>query len=121
MQSVGGARWLLRLALAVFFVYAGRTHFTRPDDYAAIVPPPLPALACVYASGVVEIVGGVGLLLWPRPSAWLLILTLVAVFPANIYMAVAGVKFGSWPSEPWQAWARLPLQFVLIGLVWLAR
>lgn len=112
-------RWLLRWVLAGFFLCAGVAHWLRPHDYARIVPPPLPPLACVYLSGLAEIVGALLLPFWPRVGGWLLIATLVAVFPANVYMAVSGVKFGDWPSQPWMAWARLPLQFVFIALVWL--
>lgn len=110
----------VRLLLAIFFVLAGRSHFVNPAPFAAIVPPPLPKLACVYLSGACEILGGIGLVALPRYGSWLLIATLLAVFPANIYMAVSGAKFGGFPAEPWMAWARLPLQFVLIWVVWWA-
>ena len=59
-------RWPKRIALlllAVFFVYAGVSHFTNPGQFDAIVPPWLPAaLALVYVSGVFEILGGLGAL-----------------------------------------------------------
>lgn len=112
--------WLLRLGLAAMFVQAGRSHFQHPQEWAAIVPPPLPALACVYLSGVAEIVLGLGLLIAPRVASWGLILLLLAIFPANLYMATHGVQLFGWPTRPWMAWVRLPFQFVLIGLVYLA-
>ena len=108
---------LVRSLLAAFFIFAGRAHFTHPRPFCKIVPPPLPPLAFVYLSGVVEIVGGVALMLWPPMGAYLLIALLAAVFPANIYMALTGIKFGGFPPRPWMAWARLPLQPVLIYLV----
>ena len=113
--------WILRLALAALFVRAGQLHFVHTPQWEVIVPPPLPARACVLISGAAEILGGLGLLVWPRPAAWGLILLLVAVFPANLYQALSGVKLYGFPDVPWKGWARLPLQLVLIWLVWLAR
>ena len=70
----------------------------------------------VYLSGVAEIAGGIGLLLplVRRAAAWGLVVLLVAVFPANIYMALDRVQVTATPLPAWQLWARLPLQFVLI-------
>lgn len=113
--------WILRVALALLFTRAGQLHFTDTKAWEAIVPPPLPATACVLISGVFEILGGLGLLIRPRPAAFLLMALLVAVFPANVYMAVSGAKLHGFPDQPWKAWARLPLQPVLIWLVWLSR
>ena len=111
---------LVRTALAGLFLMAGIAHFQHPQAFMKIVPPQLPSPRfLVYLSGVVEILGGVGIL-WPATrvaSGWLLVALLLAVFPANVYMATSGVKFGSFPSQPWMAWARLPFQFVLIALV----
>ncbi|MBT9585111.1 DoxX family membrane protein [bacterium] len=117
----GKMKWLLRLALAAFFVRAGQLHFLHTEQWEVIVPPPLPARACVLVSGLAEIVGGVALLLWPRGGVWWLIALLIAVFPANVYQAMSGVKLYGFPDQPWKGWARLPMQIVLIGLVWLAR
>lgn len=114
-------KWLLRLALAALFVRAGQLHFLHTDQWQVIVPPPLPARACVLLSGVAEVVLGLGLLVWPRPAAWGLIALLIAIFPANVYQAVSGVKLYGFPDQPWKGWARLPFQAVLIWLVWLAR
>lgn len=113
--------WILRVALCLLFTRAGQLHFTDTKAWEAIVPPPLPARACVLLSGVFEILGGVGLLIRPRPAAYGLIALLIAVFPANIYQAVSGAKLHGFPAQPWQGWARLPLQGVLIWLVWLCR
>ena len=69
-----------------FFVFAGLMHFAIPKAYRRIMPPYIPAhRAMVYASGVAEIVGGVGLMSRRRRRAagWWLIATLVAVFPGE--------------------------------------
>ena len=110
-----------RGALAAFFTFAGTLHFLRPAMYEAIMPEALPAhRELVYASGVAEIAGGLGLLdaRTRRPAAWFLIATLLGVFPANINMAIHPERFRSIP-EP-LLWVRLPLQGVLIWWVWRA-
>jgi len=111
-------KFLVRVALAVFFVKVGRMHFTHPKPFLKIVPPPLPASLCVYLSGALEMLGGIGLLFHSQAAAWLLILLLVGVFPANIYMAVKGIRFGK--MRTWLLWARLPMQPMLMGIVWWA-
>lgn len=101
------------------YVAAGIYHFVNPRMYVRIMPPYLPwHLPLVYISGICEI--AIALLLIPestRPlAAWLLIALLIAIFPANIQMAV---KY--WPrqnSMTWIALARLPLQLVLITWAW---
>jgi uncharacterized membrane protein len=109
--------------LALFFVFAGVTHFTRPEFFTAIVPPALPApLALVYVSGVFEILGGLGVL-WPatRAAAGVgLVALLVAVYPANLYMAWAPERFVAQGTPLWALYARLPLQFVFIAWAWWA-
>ncbi|HEY4827598.1 MAG TPA: hypothetical protein VIH85_12560 [Solirubrobacteraceae bacterium] len=82
---------LLRRAAGPFFVLAGAMHFVIPRAYRRIVPPYLPApTALVYASGVAEIAGGAGLIpkATRRSAGWSLIATMVAVFPANLHMAL---------------------------------
>jgi len=114
---------LFRYVLAALMVVAGLIHFVAPRGYVRIMPRWLPApLALVYISGVAEIAGGVGLLIHSlqRAAAWGLIALLVAVFPANINMAIN--KLGFTPEQkpnPWILWGRLPLQFVMIAWVWL--
>lgn len=106
--------------MAALFIFAGVAHFRNPEPFVRIVPPMLPApLTLVYLSGIFEILGGIGLLVpsVQRTAAIGLCVLLLAVLPANIYMAMAGIKFHGFPSQPWQAWARIPLQFVLIGLL----
>jgi uncharacterized membrane protein len=108
-----------RLPIAVFFVAAGILHFVKPGPYEAIMPDVLPAhRELVYASGVAEIAGGLGLLpeRTARWASWWLIATLVGVFPANVNMAIHAERFRSIP-EP-LLWARLPIQALLVGWVW---
>ena len=102
-------------------VAAGVNHFVNPDFYLKIVPSALPAPeALVFLSGVAEIVGALGTMhpRTKRPAGWFLIATLVAVYPANIYMAIESERFSSIPQ--WALLARLPLQFLFIYWVWLA-
>jgi uncharacterized membrane protein len=107
--------------LGVAFIGAGLLHFLRPRPYEAIMPPYLPAhRELVMLSGAAEIAGGVTAL-FPathRFSRWWLIALLVAVFPANVQMAINPGDIKGLPDIPgWALWARLPLQAVFIGLV----
>jgi len=102
------------------YVIAGVLHFVVPELYAQIIPPFLPApLALVYLSGVAEIAVGVGVLI-PRTrryAAWATIALLIAIFPANVYMATSMVVvdgIGGTNPSPVIRWGRLPLQGVLI-------
>lgn len=104
--------------LALFFVAAGVLHFVKTGWYERIVPPWLPAhRALVYASGVAEIVGGAALLhpRTRRPAGRWLIATLIAVFPANIHMALHPDDYVV-PGGATALYARLPFQLVFI--VW---
>lgn len=105
------------LALAsVFYVVAGALHFVQTDAYLKIMPPYIPwHLAMVRISGVCEILGGLGLLLpqTRRAAAWGLIALLIAVFPANVYMATNPIEAGAASIAPMLRWGRLPLQVVL--------
>jgi uncharacterized membrane protein len=106
--------------LAVFFLLAGISHFTAVDEFVKIVPPflPFPKLI-VQVTGVMEIIFAVGLI-WPkyrRQTGILLSLFLIAVLPANIYMAVADIPFNGRDLTDFQLWFRVVLQFPLIALV----
>jgi uncharacterized membrane protein len=117
---------VLLLLLSAFFVTAGMSHFTNPGFFAKIVPPFLPfPLALVYLSGVAEILLGLAVLAPSvRPAAgWGLVALLVAVFPANVYQAVAQKPFvdaPSWmpPATPVGLWLRLPVQPLLALWAW---
>ena len=110
-----------RIALALLFIAAGIGHFVRTEFYVRIMPPYLPwHKELVLISGVFEILGGLGLLVpaLRRAAGWGLLALLVAVFPANVQMAV-----DIWQREGWTIWfvvwlLRLPLQLVLLAWVW---
>jgi uncharacterized membrane protein len=118
---VNALKAILRVILAVFMVTAGVLHWVTPDPFVKIVPSFLPyPLALVYISGVFEILGGAGLLIpfVSRAAAWGLIALFIAVFPANINMAVNRIHLDGIPDSPWLLWGRLPLQAVLIAWAW---
>ncbi len=105
--------------LAAAFVGAGVLHFVKPRMFEAIVPPSLPSpRALVLISGVAEVLGGAGLLVPAlRPWAgWGLAVLLVAVFPANLYMARESERFRRLAPR-WALVLRLPLQAVLLAWV----
>ena len=107
--------------LVVLFGVAGIMHFVRPGPFVNIVPLWLPHPGFVVAvSGLAEVLGAAGLI--PRRTRQAagagLIALLVAVFPANIKMLVDAIATGASPA--WQAalWIRLPVQPLLIWMVW---
>ena len=109
-----------RLGAAAFWIFAGVMHFVIPRQYEAIVPPRLERWKreVVVASGVAEIAGGLAIVPDRTRTAarWWLIATLVAVYPANVHMALHPEKFPKIP--PAALWARLPLQGIFGLLTW---
>ena len=102
-----------------FFVFAGVMHFVIPDTYEAIVPRDLPRKReLVYASGVAEIAGGLGVMhpRTRRAASWWSVATLVAVFPANVNMALNAERYKKVPGGPVALWLRLPVQILFV--VW---
>jgi uncharacterized membrane protein len=98
-------------------------HFHSSDTYKKVMPPYLPyPLALVYLSGIAEIAGGVGVL--PRSTRKMaglgLIALLIAVFPANIHMALNGTQDVGIDVPRWVWWTRLPFQAVFIAWVYCA-
>ena len=108
--------------MAYFYIKIGIDHFIDPSYYIKIMPPYIPLhLELVYISGVFEILLG-SMLLFKKTrfyAGWGLILLLIAVYPANIYLA-----FNEKPQEALQisqfiaSWIRLPLQFVFIAIAY---
>jgi uncharacterized membrane protein len=111
-------------AMAAFYVLAGFNHLVNPDLYVAIIPPELPEPEWLnLVAGIAEIVLGV-YVLEPRVralAAWGLVALLVAVFPANVYVALENVGLpGGQPGtgNPLVNWARLPLQALFVAWAW---
>jgi uncharacterized membrane protein len=107
---------ILKYLLSVFFVLAGLNHFINPAFYLKSMPPYLPWHPfLVYFSGFFEMALGVLLLIPPltRIAAWGLIALLIAVFPANIQMAINPQLYSE--INPLVLWFRLPLQAVFIA------
>lgn len=116
----------LLFLMGLLYVVAGVLHLLVPAPFERIVPRELPASrALVYLSGLAEIALGVGVLVprTRRTSAKGLILLLLAVFPANVNMAVRDVGANPLPERveglyDAALWIRLPLQGVLIAWAW---
>ncbi len=114
-----------RLALAAFFTFMGTMHFVARRSFEAIVPTAIEARKkeAVAVSGVAEIAGA-AMVLHPatrRLGRWWLLALLLAVFPANVHMAVnpeqiRGLDLKKVPR--WALWARLPLQPLAMVWVW---
>ena len=109
--------------LSLFYIYVGVKHFIDPDWFLYIIPPYLIKIGIelVYISGFFEILFGFLLLIpkYRKLAAYGIILLLIAVYPANIYLA-----FNEEPqkllgiSSFAASWIRLPIQFILIGLAY---
>ncbi len=105
--------------MSYFYIQIGIKHFTDPNWFMQIMPPYLSYhLELVYLSGFFEIILGI-LLIFKKTryiAGWGLILLLIAVFPANIYLAQTnGAAMGISPEI---AWGRLPIQAIFIGLAY---
>jgi uncharacterized membrane protein len=120
----GLVKKILRVILALAMISIGILHFTSPEPFVRIVPAALPApLMLVYVSGIAEIAGGIGILIpaLRRAAGIGLIALYVAVFPANINMALNHLPLGNDPVPTWALWMRLPFQIVFIALAyWVA-
>lgn len=113
----------LRVGLGAFFLAGGLAHFIAPHLYDPMMPAWLPAAShrpLIYVSGAAELAGGLGVLLarFRRAAARGLIALLVAIFPANLHVALdpaAGADFGFSQTV---LWLRLPFQAAFIAWVW---
>ena len=110
-----------RLRLAAFWLFAGSMHFARAREYEATVPDyvPISSRNAVRWSGYAELAGG--LMAIPRPTRrlarWWLIGLLIAVFPANVHMALHPEEFPDVPGGRTSLYARLPFQGVFVAWV----
>ena len=111
-------RRISRFGLALFFIIAGSNHFRSPETYLAMMPAWLPAPSFLnLLSGMAEIAGAIGIVIpkTRRAAGFGLILLLIAVFPANLHVAMHG-----WPGTEIPRWiliARLPFQILFIAWV----
>ena len=108
--------------MSLFYIWVGINHFIDPAWFVQIMPPYLPMhYEAVYLSGFFEILFGIMLLFTGTRyyAAWGLILLLIAIYPANIYLA-----FNETPQKALQisafaaSWIRLPIQFIFLGLAY---
>ncbi|RYD20735.1 MAG: DoxX family membrane protein [Verrucomicrobiaceae bacterium] len=114
-------RDISRIILAVFFIAAGVNHFISPGIYLPMMPDYLPwHLGLIYVSGVAEVAGGIGICIpkWRRAAGWGLIALLIAIFPANLHMALNDIPLNGKHLLPWVLWFRLPFQLVMIAWVY---
>jgi len=119
MDTKHGLKLISIVIMGLFYISVGVNHFIEPYWFLQIVPPYLPyKIELVYISGFLEIVLGVMLLI-PKTrvyAGWGLIMLLIAVYPANIYLAQT--NGAAMNTTPLIAWGRLPFQFVFIGLAY---
>ena len=122
VEHVSRTKTILLWVMAAFYVFGGFNHLMNPDFYLAIMPPKLPNPEWLNVlSGLAEIVLGV-YILEPRVrvlAAWGIIALLVAVFPANVHMALANLgPDGPGSGNAVFAWVRLPFQALFIAWAW---
>lgn len=114
----GADRW--RIAMAGGMAIAGTAHLLDPTPFIQHLPTWMPAREpLIFITGLVEIALGAGLAgprRWRRLTGLVLAAYLLAVFPANIYVAVAGVAVEGQPGGAYP-WVRLLFQPLF---VWLA-
>jgi uncharacterized membrane protein len=109
------------LIAALFYIVAGITHFTNSEFFVSIMPNWLPFhLELVWLSGAAEMILGAALLSsrWRQKASWGLIVLLIAVFPANLHMAMNPELFVLRGTPLWGLYLRLPIQVVLIAWAW---
>ncbi|MEO6924088.1 MAG: DoxX family protein [Bryocella sp.] len=108
-----------RYLMGAMYIAAGIAHFAITRQYERAMPAYLPAhRELVLISGAAEILGGIGLMIpiTRVPAAYGIIALLVAVFPANVWMAQHPEQFPG--MQPWALYARLPIQLLLIAWAW---
>jgi uncharacterized membrane protein len=110
----------VRDGLAVMLLFTGSAHFTpMKEDLIRMTPPWVPRpRAMVFFTGLCELAGAIGLVIpeTRRAAGVALILFFIAVLPANIHAARAGVTLRGRPATP--LWLRVPMQILFIVLAW---
>ena len=114
---------VILVLMSIFYVNVGIKHFLEPEWFLYIIPPYLSSigLELVYISGFFEILLGILVLFkkYRKNVCYALIILLIAVYPANIYLAFNELPQKLINITPFMAsWVRLPLQFILIGLAY---
>lgn len=113
---------VLLYVMAAFYIFAGVMHFVRPEFYRPMMPPYLPWHDfLIFLSGVAEVGLGAAVLVPSiRPlAAWGIIALLIAIFPANVHIALNNVPlFGNPEGAGILNWVRLPFQALLILWAW---
>jgi len=107
-----------RVGLALMFLFTASGHFIRTRPMSEMLPSWVPRrIAIIYVTGVLEMVGAIGLLTSQayRLAGTCLLLFLVAVLPANIYAALNRVGMGGHEQGPAYLLVRVPLQLVIMG------
>jgi len=116
-------KYISILTMSIFYINVGMKHFIEPNWFLHIIPPLLSpiGLELVYLSGYYEIVFGAMLIvpMFRKMGAYFLILLLLAVYPANLYLAFYDqpqqlIGISSFAAS----WVRLPIQFIFLGLAY---
>lgn len=119
LRSFGSLQTVLRVVVSLPLFVSGATHFFRTALFAGLIPPAFPQREIlVILSGIMELAGGIGIILpkTSRAAALCLAILMVAIFPANIYVAgqiVAGLHMPNLP-------LRTAIQMIYIVLLLVA-
>jgi uncharacterized membrane protein len=116
--GLSSTRRAARYGMAAAMIFAGVAHWLMPTPFIQHLPEWVPAAeALIAVTGGIEVVLGVALLVkhpWRRWSGLALAAYLVGVFPANVYVAVAGIDVDGQPGGLYP-WLRLPLQVLFVA------
>ena len=108
---------ILALIYGVPFILVGIEHFRDPQKFVDIVPKYMPfALFLVYLTGVIEVVGGLGII-YPETreiTGRLMVLFLIAIYPANFNMWINDIPYNGTRLTTQGHLVRLSVQFLLI-------
>src|SRR5262245_17257030 len=112
-----------RVGLSLFFIFTSIGHFIKPEEMSAMLPRFVSyRIQIIYLTGVLEIVGAIGVLIAPlmKLTRFCLILMLICFLPANIYSAMNHVDFGGHGEGPGYLLFRVPFQFFVIWWMYYA-
>lgn len=112
----------LRWLATIFFTVSGSAHFVIPEFFRAMMPPFIPFQDFfIILTGIAEIAGAIGIQIpkYRKLAGQLMIVLLVAIFPANIYVAIAQPVLPNLDYSPQSMWWRLLLQPLFIAWIWL--